>query len=92
MLCQTESLALGLLTNLFEPCLDETEQKLKFPTCFTTQESFAHSFSMGAAVERFFSTKEPYATVIEAASQLNDAHVSFLKIWGNLPPPSLAFK
>ena len=50
------------------------------------QESFAYSFSMGAAAERFFSTKEPYATVVEAASQLKDAHVSFLKIWGNLPP------
>ena len=46
------------------------------------QESFAHSFSIGAAVERFFSTKEPYATVVEAASELKDAHVSSLRTWG----------
>ena len=49
------------------------------------QESFAHSFAIGAAVERFFSTKEPYATVTEAASQLKDAHVSSFTIWGIRP-------
>ena len=40
------------------------------------QEAFAHSFSRGAAIERPFSNKKTYATVIETASQLENAHVN----------------
>ena len=40
------------------------------------QEAFSYSFSRGVAVERFFSKKEPYNTVVESAGKLASAQVS----------------
>ncbi len=46
-------------------------------TAAQLEEAFSFSFSRGAGVERAFSDPEGYAAIVDAASQLDDADVSF---------------